>query len=75
VRVHTLSVGGDLVGIIGLEQIIAEVRALGLEDESQIKEELLERVERRNYVASSAREDYGKALWQEYRKSQQTVGG
>lgn len=67
-RIHTLSVGGDLVGIIGLEHIIAEVKALGLADESEIKRELLERVERRNYVASGSREDYVKALWQEYRR-------
>ncbi|MCL5961226.1 MAG: NAC family transcription factor [Chloroflexi bacterium] len=69
-RIHTLNVGGDQVGIIGLREIIAEVKALGLADESEIKKELLERVERHNYVISREREAYRHALWQEYRRSE-----
>ena len=69
-RIHTLNIGGDLVGIIGLQHIIAEVKALGLADEHQIKEELLRRVERRNYVVSKEKKAYLDALWREYRKSE-----
>lgn len=69
-RIHTLNVGGDTVGVIGLRQIIAEVKALGLADESEIKNELLERVERHNYVVPREEEAYRRALWEEYRRSQ-----
>ncbi|MCL5265927.1 MAG: hypothetical protein M1343_12180 [Chloroflexi bacterium] len=65
-RIHTLSIDGDLVGIIGMGEIVAEVKALGLKQEGEIKEELLTRVQRRNHVARGSEEGYRKALWGEY---------
>ncbi len=63
-----LNIGGMLVGIKGLEQIFAEVKALGLADESEIRRELFERVKQHNYVAHNAEDDYRLALWQEYQR-------
>ena len=68
VQIQLLSIDGEQVGIIGLRQIVAEVKVLGPADESEIKNELLERVERRNYFVPSATESYRQALWQEYRR-------
>ncbi|MBC7346909.1 MAG: hypothetical protein H5U00_05555 [Clostridia bacterium] len=61
-----IEVDGTQVGLIGLDEILAEVRSLGLTDEESIKQELLERVRRRNYVPPGDEPHYRKALWREY---------
>jgi hypothetical protein len=65
-------IGGREVGIAGLDEIIKAVRNLNLSDEEQIKEELLERVKKRNWVPDEAKEKYAEALLSEYHKSAQS---
>lgn len=60
---------GAQVGIVGLEAILCEVKALGLTDEISIKAELLGRVKVRNYVPRKAEEEYADALYSEYKRS------
>ncbi|MGB9887214.1 MAG: hypothetical protein ACPLPT_07645 [Moorellales bacterium] len=61
-----IEVGGDQVGIIGLDEALAEVRSLGLADEEAIKDELLRRISTRNYIPEGDEPHYRKALYREY---------
>lgn len=63
-----VDVGGARVGILGLEEVLAEVRRLHLADEARIKQELLGRVKRQNYVAPGTEEKYAAALYELYRE-------
>lgn len=55
-------------GIVGLETALQNVYTLGLEDEEQIKAELLQFVKDfGNYISPGTEEDYKVALWREYR--------
>ncbi|MBC7334758.1 MAG: hypothetical protein H5U01_00585 [Clostridia bacterium] len=64
--VRVIEVKGDQVGLLGLDEILAEVRRLGLEDEDRIKDELLARIKQRNYVTPGYEPAYREALWREY---------
>ena len=59
---------GFRVGIINLDNIIREVAGMKLTDTKTIKQELLEKVQACNYVASGAESEYAAALLQEYRR-------
>jgi len=64
----SLLVGGTEVGIAGLEEIMeAALISMDSPDED-VKEVLMSELSARNYVPSSVREDYLKALWAEYKK-------
>ena len=59
---------GFRVGILNLDNILKEVADLKLTDARTIETELLKRVKTCNYVASSAENEYAKALFQEYNR-------
>ena len=63
-----------MVGLVGIDLCLAEVKELGLTDESQIAEELIERVKKRNYIPGSAGGEYAEALLAEYKKQFQPEG-
>ncbi len=57
------------VGIIGLKQAFQEIAESHADmSEAETESALLERLSVRNYIASSARSDYGKAFVREFRK-------
>jgi len=60
---------GHRIGIIGLPDVIEEVKQLKLDNETVIPNELLERIKQHNYVPDSRIEEYGRALLREYKKS------
>lgn len=62
-----IEIGGHTVGILGLEQAMQDVYALGLPEE-QLGGELLKRIEQGNYVPSTARGAYEQALVAEYKQ-------
>lgn len=64
--VRLIEINGSPVGVIGLDEILAEVRNLGIADEDSLKEELLARVKKRNYVSPGYEPHYREALWREY---------
>lgn len=68
-KISQIRVEGRLIGVIGLESILADVAqwAKGKED-TEITAELLNRIEKRNYIPSKMKEVYGKALLREYKK-------
>ena len=56
------------MGISGLKAIVAGVKALGLESEEEIKDELYNRVKIRNYIPPPVAEEYRTALYEVYQK-------
>ena len=68
-EVTQINVGGSRVGIIGLKSVLSEV-AEDCADQSDeaIRAELVKRLNKRNYIANSAREDYGRAFLREFNK-------
>ncbi len=56
------------VGLIGLKAIFEELKSKRNEPESILKERLVEKVEKKNYIPHSVREEYKKALFREFKK-------
>ncbi len=67
--VTQIRIAGSPVGIIGLGSVMEEM-AGEYEDrpDPEVKEELLNRLSKRNYVPPKVREDYGKAFLREFKK-------
>ena len=67
--VTQISVNGNLIGIIGLQSIMESmVSDYNQQTDELIGEEIVKRVEARNYVPGKAKYDYAKALVREFRK-------
>ena len=64
----SLKVGGLEVGVSGLSEILEKgLEAMDAPDED-IRDVLLKEMKVRNYVPSSAQEEYMRSLWTEFRK-------
>ncbi len=61
-------VGNTQVGLIGLEEIFKELKTQKEKPEPQLKEMLVEKAAKKNYIPGSIKEDYRKALFREFRK-------
>jgi small redox-active disulfide protein 2 len=61
-------VGDTQVGLIGLKEIFEELKYQRDKPESVLKETLLEKVARKNYIPDSAREEYERCLFREFKK-------
>lgn len=68
-KVTQILVEGRQTGVVGLELVIQNIVewAKG-KDKSEITNELINRIEKRNYIPSKLKEVYGKALLREYKK-------
>ena len=69
VNITQLRIGGNLVGLAGLEDVFAQIKALGVSDEMTLKSEIIQRLGKINYMPSGSEEEYGKALLLEYRRT------
>lgn len=67
-RIKKLVVGGNLIGIAHLDEIMNETRAMDLQNEADIAQMLLNRIKIFNYVPPGAIADYREALMEEYRR-------
>ena len=68
-KVTRINVGGHATGIIGLGPIIEEVaKEFKSRTDDEIKDELLNRLSRKNYINSRTRDMYGHAFLREYKK-------
>jgi hypothetical protein len=67
-KVKKLWICGTQIGISRLDSIIIEVSEMGLDDEDQIKEALLQRTREFNYIPSGAENDYIEAIFEEYKR-------
>ena len=61
-------VGRDQVGLVGLKEIFEELKPQRRKPESLLKELLVERTGKKNYIPASSREEYGRALFREFKK-------
>jgi small redox-active disulfide protein 2 len=69
-EVTQIMVGGHRVGIIGLKPVLeAAARELAGRPDSEVKDALLARLERSNYIAPGARAEYAAAFFREYKRS------
>lgn len=79
-RPKMFSIGGNTIGVFGLDEVVSEVAALEPLTEDQRLSELLSRFKKQNYFPDSARDKYGEALLAEYKKhisgiKKESVGG
>jgi len=61
-------VGNTQVGLIGLKEIFEELKNQREKPESVLKEILVEKAARGNYIPDSIKEEYRKALYREFKK-------
>jgi len=61
-------VGNTQVGLTGLEEIFGELKKQKEKPDLQIKEMLVEKAAKKNYIPDSMKEDYRKALFREFKK-------
>ena len=61
-------IGSRKVGILGLEDVFAQVQKSGLTDQTRIEAEILRHVREKNYIPSGAEAEYGRALLLAYRR-------
>ncbi len=61
-------VGDTQVGLIGLKEIFEELKSQRGTPESALKEMLVDRVSNKNYIPDSAREEYERCLFREFKK-------
>lgn len=67
--VTQIRIAGSPVGIIGLKSVMEEMAGEYADRvDPEVKEELLNRLSKRNYVPPRVREDYGKAFLREFKK-------
>lgn len=67
--VRQIRVGKYGVGIIGLKTVMEDMAGnYGEKSDREIKEELLNRLSRKNYIPDRTREDYGGAFLREFKK-------
>jgi len=71
----TITVNGKTVGIARLCDALADVRALGLTRDEELKEALLSRVGKDNYIPVGIRDQYAVALLAEYHTSPENPSG
>jgi hypothetical protein len=63
-------IGKNLIGLSGLTEIFPELASRSFESPAAAQEELLRRAAGVNYIPSGSRDDYGRALWREFRRFQ-----
>jgi len=61
-------VGNTQVGLIGLKEIFEELKNQRGKPEADLKQMLMEKAGKKNYIPSSLKEEYEKALFREFRK-------
>jgi len=68
-KVTRINVGGQATGIIGLQPILEDVaKECKGQSDDDIKEELLNRLSKKNYISSRTRDVYGNAFLREFNK-------
>jgi small redox-active disulfide protein 2 len=61
-------IGNTQVGLIGLKEIFDELKNQRAKSEFELKEILVERAARKNYIPDSIKEEYQKALFREFKR-------
>ena len=66
-KVKKIYVDGEPIGVAKCDIILEEISKLELEDEEEIKVELLKLMKKYNYIPSSAESKYVDAFYKQYR--------
>jgi small redox-active disulfide protein 2 len=61
-------IGNTQVGLIGLKEIFEKLKSQRKESESALKEMLVEKAGKKNYIPNSVKGEYEKALFREFKK-------
>jgi hypothetical protein len=61
-------IGKNLIGLRGLTEIFQELASRSWKSPAAAQEEVLRRAAGVNYIPSGSRDDYGRALWREFRR-------
>jgi hypothetical protein len=61
-------IGNTQVGLMGLKEIFEELKSQKDKPESGLKEISVEKAARGNYIPDSAKEEYRKTLYKEFRR-------
>ena len=61
-----IGIGGETIGLVGLNQIFEQLRVLGRPSDESAEDELLKMVAAKNYVPPKAEDEYRMALRREY---------
>ncbi|MDZ7337016.1 MAG: thioredoxin family protein [candidate division KSB1 bacterium] len=67
--VTTVTIGGQPVGLIGVEEAIAAAKARQFTDDEEVKRFLLAAIKAENYVPPQREADYAQALFRLYQKA------
>jgi small redox-active disulfide protein 2 len=67
VAVTKVMIGGNPVGVIGLEDIFSELKSEGLTDTERTKDLILKKVKVNNYIPRHLEDAYRQDLFEEYR--------
>ena len=62
-------VGNTQVGLMGLKEIFEELKSQRGKPEADLKQMLVEKAGKKNYIPNSVKEEYAKALFREFKKS------
>jgi hypothetical protein len=61
-------IGNTQVGLMGLKEIFEEFKSQREKPEADLKQMLVEKAGKKNYIPNSVKEEYEKALFREFRK-------
>ena len=68
-EIAQIKIGRDRIGIIGLKPILSEAtETCGSQSDEEIRNQLLNRLSKRNYIPESSKEKYGQAFLREFKK-------
>ena len=68
-EITRIKIGNDRIGIIGLKHVLTEVAdTCAAQTDEEIRTELLRRLDQRNYIPESWKDEYGKAFLREFKK-------
>lgn len=62
-------IGNTQVGLMGLKEIFEELKSQRGKPEADLKQMLVEKAGKKNYIPNSVKEEYAKALFREFKKS------
>nr|WP_319538149.1 hypothetical protein [uncultured Methanospirillum sp.] len=71
-KVRMIEVNGVATGINMLDEIIAEVKAMNISKDTDLRDVLLKRVRSCNYIPNGAEDTYARALVTHYRQSKES---
>ena len=64
--IRQITIDGHRVSLFGLQEIFSQIKEMGIRNETEVKEQILKEVGKRNYMAPSYKEEYADALYEAF---------